>query len=147
MLHEFKQKEIPLEVFTIEDKQYLLNEDYIHLTSEGYLLTQKGLDFVSRDPETKVIVKYPMTKTGRVGSYNKVLRSMSEEAANALMCSMITTGFMEKVNTSNTRVFVQHLLDNNNHRKWGNELVSKYHDTLSKSLDYFKKNKRVSRKS
>lgn len=142
MLHEFKQKEIPLEVFTVEDKQYLIEEDYIDLTDAGYILTRKGLDFISKDPDAKVIVKYPLTKKGRVGDYNKVIQSMSNSAANALLCAMVNNNFMQKIDTSNTRVFMQYMLDNKNHYKWGKDLIGKMHNELSQSVSFFLKEKK-----
>ena len=115
LLHEFKNKEIPLEVFTVAHKSYLIENDYIELTNDGYKLTQKGLEFVSTTPEPKMLIKYPLTKSGRVGSYNKVIKSMSNPAANALMCSLVNSQFMKKVDVSNTRVFVQSLINEKNY--------------------------------
>lgn len=146
MIQLFKNKDIPIEVFTVEDKEFLLGNGYVRLESDGYVLTNFGTETLAKNvPAAEVIVRYPMTKTGRVGSYNKVLTSMSDEAANALCCSMITTNFFSRINTSNTRVFIQQLLNSNNHHKWGFDLISKVNDITNKSMDYFKKNKRVQR--
>jgi hypothetical protein len=142
MLHEFKQKEIPLEVFTIEDKRHLISEDYIELTDEGYVLTDKGLELLSKTPDAKVIVRYPLTKSGRVGDYNKVMSSMSDSAANALVCAMINSKFMKKIDTSNTRVFIQSLIDDKNYHKWGEDLIAKLHKELGNSLSFFLKEKK-----
>jgi ABC-type tungstate transport system permease subunit len=142
MLHEFKKKEIPLEVFTVDDKRYLISEDYIELTEEGYMLTEKGLELLSKTPDAKVIVRYPLTKSGRVGDYNKVIESMSESAANALICAMVNSKFMKKIDTSNTRVFIQSLIDDKNYYKWGKDLIAKLHVELGNSLSFFLKEKK-----
>lgn len=143
MLHEFKSKNIPQEVFSERDKDYLILHDYVYLTiNEGYILTEKGLDVISRDPEIVVKVQYPLMVKGRVKSYNKVISTMSEDAANALLCAMITENFMGKITNSNTRIFMQYLLDTNNYHKWGESIIRKYKSKLDDSVDFFDKSKR-----
>lgn len=143
MLHEFKSKNIPSEVFSERDKDYLILHDYVYLTvNEGYVLTEKGLDVISRDPEIVVKVQYPLMVKGRIKSYNKVISTMSEDAANALLCAMITENFMGKITNSNTRIFMQHLLDTNNYHKWGESIIRKYKSRLDDSVDFFEKSKR-----
>ena len=143
MLHEFKKKEIPLDVFTIADKEFLIGKDFVELTSEGYILTEKGIELISKASEPKMVVKYPLTKSGRVGSYNKVLHSMSNSAANALMCAIVNSDFMKKIDVNNTRVFVQSLIDGRNYHKWGEELISKFNAELEQSKAFFDKKKKL----
>lgn len=141
MIHEFQNKEIPLQVFKESDKDFLIKEDYLELTHDGYSLTKKGQSFMLKDPSVKIKIQYPLTVKGRVKSYNKVIQSMSNEAVNALCCAMVSNGFFNKISTSNTRIVIQHLLDCNNHFKWGEELISKTMGKLDSSIKYFKAKK------
>lgn len=142
MLYEFKNREIPLDIFTIQDKQHLISEDYIELTNLGYKLTEKGIEFISKVQEVKMVIKYPLTKSGRVGSYNKVLNTLSIKAANALMCAIVNSDFINKVDVSNIRVFIQHLIDNKNYHKWGEILIEKVHSELTQSKNFFSEKKK-----
>lgn len=147
MLHEFENNNIPLSVFTEQDKDYLIANDYVHLVDGSYILTEKGLLMTYKDPQVIVKVQYPLMVKGRVKSYNKVIKSMSDNAANALICAIMKEDFMRKINTSNTRVFVQHLLDTKNHHKWGMDLLQKYNFETKKSIKWLLNKKDVQHKS
>ncbi len=142
MIHEFQNKEIPIQVFKESDKDFLILNDYLELTNEGYNLTKKGLEFLQRDPNVKIKIQYPLTVKGRVKSYNKVIQSMSDEASNALCCAMVSNGFFNKISNSNMRIVMQHLIDCDNHYKWGEEIITKLNDKLEKSINYFKSKKK-----
>jgi len=140
MLHEFKNNDIPLSVFKPEDKDYLIANDYVYLDENGsYILTQLGLEVISKDPSVVIKVQYPLMVKGRVKSYDKVIDTMSVQAANALICSMINNDYLSKITTSNARVFAQHILDTKFHHKWGEKLISKYENEMKTSSNFFKK--------
>ncbi len=141
MIKEYKNREIPLDIFTASDKDYLIKHNFIGLGENGYFLTNKGSNFISEESPSELKVVYPLMTKGRVKSYNNVIASMTDNAANALICAMINKDFFSKINTSNARVLMQHLLDNNIHKKMGEELVRKYHSLLETSVNYFNKKK------
>lgn len=141
MIKEYKNREIPLDIFTVEHKEYLLKHNFIGLAESGYFLTNKGNAFIQEESPSELKVVYPLMTKGRVKSYNNVIASMTDNAANALICAMINKGFFAKVNTSNTRVLMQHLLDSNINTKMGETLIRKYHSTMQESINYFDKKK------
>ena len=142
MLNEFKNNDIPLDVFTPKDKDYLISQDFIFLNENGsYVLTEKGLSIIEKDPSVIVKIQYPLMVKGRVKSYDKVISTMSVQAANALLCAMINFDFLDKINVSNARVFAQHILDSKFHHKWGEKLIVKYENEMKTSMNFFKKKK------
>ena len=141
MLHEFRDRKIPNDILRPEDEDWLTLHGFVYLTTQGYALSEKGMETLNSHPEDLVRVQYPLMSKGRVGSYNKVITTMSKEASTALLSAMVCKNFFSKIPTSNTRVFIQHLLDENSHHKWGEELIRKVIAKLNTSIDFFNSKK------
>lgn len=139
LIDRYKKKDIPLDIFKPEHKDYLILHEYIELGEDGYFLTKKGRKYLNKNENVQIKIQYPLMKKGKVGSYNNVINTMSPDAANALSCAMIKNDFFKKVSVSNTRVIIQHLIDTKNFHKWGEELIRKLNVSLNESIVFFDK--------
>ena len=121
-------KEIIATLLELELIQFKPNTDQkeLMLTITGQACLAKG-----------VMIKYPLY-VGNVGSYNNVVRSMNENATNALVCAMINERSFDKVPQITARVLGQHLLDINFWKLWGSVLISKWKVQCDQSMDYFR---------
>lgn len=143
-LHYTKSKNIPISIITKAHKDYLMDNGYIDLTSDGYVLLDKGLEVIKDlGPEQNYKVVYPLTVKGKVGNYNKVLTSMSEAAADALIAAMVNTDFISKVPVGTIRVFIQHFFDNKHYHKLGESLIHKVWNITTESKRFFDKRRKT----
>ena len=122
---------------TPEDAQ--VEDDLIGLglaqrSNNGLQITVAGRRAVS----SKITVQYPMHGKGNVSSYDKVIAGITEEAANALLCSVMNNRMIEKVPKKTMRTFFQHLLDVFAYKQMGPELIDKWQVQMNKSSNYHK---------
>lgn len=135
---------LPNELFTAEVKDYLSSLELIELVDDGiWKLTEKGLYAVN----TSVVLLYPMHNKGDVGSYDQVTKTMSDEAANALTCSIMNARMLERIPKKTMRVLGQHMLDLELYKQFGPELIRKWQVTMNKSDSFFKKMQKKHAKS
>ena len=135
---------IPKDMLTESKKDQLVQMELIELTSNGWTLTKKGKEAISNP----VKVVYAMhDHNGNTGSYDNVLNSMSLNAREALLCSIINKkDYFKNINIKIIRVFIQHLLDININKKWGQKLNTKVLTRCIESKKFFD-NKNVKNKN
>lgn len=85
---------------------------------------------------TGIMIKYPL-HVGNIGSYNYVVRSMNEDATNALVCAMMNERSFDKIPKVTARTLGQHLLDIKFWKLWGSVLISKWQKQCDESMKYF----------
>lgn len=102
-------------------------------TVNELMMTIKGEDCMAKS----ILIKYPMHTKGDVGSYNRTVSSMSNEAVNALFCALMSERAFEKIPKITARVLGQHLLDVGFYKLWGSVLIGKYLEQCKTSLKFF----------
>lgn len=127
---------LPLDIFSVDDKDKLLGKNLIKKSNNYWDLTDAGKETL----KDKIKIKYPLHVNGKIGDYNKIIKTMSEDAKNALLVSQMNYGFFDNIPVRTMRVFFQHLLDIGTVRKMGQQLITKWYNKLTQSMNYFKKN-------
>jgi hypothetical protein len=118
-------KDIPKDMFTPEVKNRLLSLKLIQLNSDpelGWSITPIGDHAV----KTKIAIKYPLHVRGKIGDYDKVIKSMTDGAAEALLCAQINNHFFDDVPVSSYRILMQDMLNKGLFKKLGKELANKW---------------------
>jgi len=129
-------RNIPKEVFDKNIKDKLLLIELIELVDDQeWSLTEKG----NRVLQENIIIKYPAHNKGNIGTYNQVIKTMSDTAVDAWMCAAMNNRMFDRVNKKTARTLGQHLLDISFHKKFGSVLIRKWSEQMKKSLDFFKK--------
>jgi len=125
-------------VFEKRSVQKLLQLKLIKLVNgdnNEYVITDAGRKSLITD----LIIIYPMHSKGNVQSYDKVMKTISNEALNALVCSMMQSRVFERLPVETLRVLGQHFLDVRIYFKFGRQLCSRYFTHFKKSVDFFNK--------
>ncbi len=63
LIDRYKKKDIPLDIFTPEHKDYLILHEYIELGEDGYFLTKKGRKYLNKNEtldtyQTLVLIEF-----------------------------------------------------------------------------------------
>lgn len=115
----------------------LLNDNLIQYkpnTSEEYMLTIRGEECLVK----KILIKYPLHK-GKVGNYNDIVSTMSDNAINALVCTMMNEEVFNKLPKKTARVLGQHMLDTHFYKLWGRVLINKWLNECKESIAHLNK--------
>ena len=112
-------------------KLYLIQ--YKPNTKDELMLTVKGQECLANS----IVIKYPLHVKGNMGSYNNVIKTMSDSALDALICAMINDKVFNNINKKTARVLGQHLLDINFYKKWGSVLINKWLKQCNSSMLFF----------
>ena len=123
-------KEIPSEIFTKEIKDRLLALKLIQFDDNpnvGWFITQHG----ERAINAKIVIKYPLYVRGKIGDYDKIIKTMSDGAKEALLCAQINNHFYDDIPVSTYRTLMQNMYDKGLFRKMGKELGEKWANILN----------------
>jgi hypothetical protein len=118
-------KDMPKDIFTPEMKDRLLSLKLIQLDSNpeiGWFITPNG-DYAIR---TKIAIKYPLHVRGKIGDYDKVIKSMTDSAREALLCAQINNHFFDDIPVASYRVLMQDMINKGLFKKLGKELGTKW---------------------
>jgi hypothetical protein len=123
-------KEIPKDIFTPEMKDRLCFLKLIQLDSNpeiGWSTTPAG-EYAIR---TKIAIKYPLHVRGKIGDYDKVIKTMTDSAREALLCAQINNHFFDDIPVASYRVLMQDMLNKGLFKKLGKELGTKWSHELA----------------
>jgi len=127
---------IPKEVLDKNIKSKLLFLELIELIDDReWSLTKKG----NKVLQENIIIKYPAHNKGNIGTYDQVIKTMSDSAIDAFICSAMNNRMFDRINKKTARTLGQHLLDISFHKKFGSVLIKKWFHQMKSSLDFFKK--------
>lgn len=118
-------KDVPTSIFTSEVKDRLLSLKLIQFDDNpdnGWMTTQQG----DRAVQTKIAIKYPMHVKGKLGDYDKIVRTMTDGAKEALACSLVNNHFFDDLPATIYKVLMQDMLTKGLYRKMGKELGNKW---------------------
>jgi hypothetical protein len=122
--------EIPQAIFTNEVKDRLLSLKLIQFDDNpafGWTTTHLG----DRSIQTKIAIKYPLHVKGKVGDYDKIIKTMTDGAKDALVCAQVNNHFFDDLPNNTFKVLMQDMLNKGLFRKLGKELGNKWRDTLN----------------
>ncbi len=123
-----------IELYTEEIKHKFLELNLVMLDSNSnWYLTEQGKKAI----DSKILIKYPLGKN--VTSFDKAISTMSNEAINALFCSLINHDSFSKINKKTKRTFFQYLLNTEANKDMGWELINKWKKVIGDSYDYLSK--------
>lgn len=123
-------KDIPKSIFDENIKDRLLSLKLIQFDDNpnvGWTITING----ERAIQTKIAIKYPLHVRGKIGDYDKVIKTMTDGAKEALACSLVNNHFFDDLSPSTYRVLMQDMLNKQLYRKLGKELGNKWLTSLN----------------
>jgi hypothetical protein len=116
---------------TPEDKDKLLEQEFIKLTDRGWMITNKGKIHVKEQSKYKWNMK-------RTNDYDNYLKEVPTAALNALVLSLVNTNLIARVSKKAIRALGYKLLRPDLFNQLGKELIIKLHEQSSRSIEYFK---------